>query len=314
MGNAYQRGVVLYGAKRYAMAADEFRRELSEYPNDGPSLAMLSMALGFMGSLPEAVVAARGAVSNAPELAFCHYALAMTQFKSSQRRWFYPRRRTELEESRRSAMEAIRLDQNNADYLSLMAILEAALGNRAEALGWANDALATDPTHVNALRHRAHLLMNLGLQLNATKATADALSAAPDDSSVHATAGWTSLNNCEPAKALAHFRQSLTRDPANKSAATGLSLLNRKTTPYRLAFMRMARGLPQSDAHCATELVSSKRPALRVAIIGGLLALVTVQIIEQISTKKNIEKRSTREAAHVERPLAKSSEQTATAK
>ena len=76
MGIAYERGNLLYGQKRYAMAADEFRKELATDPNNASAMSMLALSLVFDGKREQGLEQARAAVTADPERAFCHYALA----------------------------------------------------------------------------------------------------------------------------------------------------------------------------------------------------------------------------------------------
>jgi len=76
VGYAYQRGMLLYNQKRYAMAADEFRKELAQNPNSALSMAMLALSLVYDRKPNEALTSAQAAIAADPERAFVHYALA----------------------------------------------------------------------------------------------------------------------------------------------------------------------------------------------------------------------------------------------
>src|SRR5579862_8027442 len=78
MGVAYQRGVLLYKQKRYAMAADEFRKDLSETPSSSLAMSMLALSLTYDDKKDSAIPIAESAIAADPERAFCHYALACT--------------------------------------------------------------------------------------------------------------------------------------------------------------------------------------------------------------------------------------------
>lgn len=228
MGNAYQRGLVLYRTKRYAMAADEFRKELSDKPNDPLSLAMLGLSLSFDGRRKEGLEATRQAVANGPDTAYCHYAYAVNITREPRARWFGKfRHRAALKHAIPHAMEAIRLDQDNADFLSLMAAIYLDLSHKRQALQWADKALEADPNHVRASTHRARALMALGRRQTAATTLDNALRVDPENASVHAVAGWNSLGSGQQKKALLHFQESVRLDPTSQYSREGLSAAKR---------------------------------------------------------------------------------------
>jgi Tfp pilus assembly protein PilF len=73
VGIAYQRGMVLYDQKRYAMAADEFRKELAQAPSSALAMAMLALSLNYDYKPKEALAHARAAVGADPERGFVHW-------------------------------------------------------------------------------------------------------------------------------------------------------------------------------------------------------------------------------------------------
>jgi tetratricopeptide (TPR) repeat protein len=233
-GIAYQRGRLLYDQKRYAMAADEFRKELSATPNSGVALGMLALSLMNLGKDEEALEAAKAAVAADPRNGFCHYVLSCViigrptmwrrarsfrLFDVSIPRMKYIRR---LLKAVAPAMEAIRLNPFNADFLALMSAIEFDLQHYRVALDWADRGLAANPRHIRSANLRAKALSALRRFAEARSTLDNALNLDPNNAATHATTGWMMLKQGKNKDAARHFTESLRVNPLDENAKTGL--------------------------------------------------------------------------------------------
>jgi tetratricopeptide (TPR) repeat protein len=245
MGIAYQRGMLLYDQKRYAMAADEFRKELAQFPSSANAIAMLALSLTYDRKQTEGIEIAKSAVAASPQNAFTHYALACAivgpglrfgglksfrLFGASARIFAYRRR---LRKAKAPAMEALRLQPRNPDFLALMSGIELDLKHPREALQWANQGLAVMATHVrcNSLRGRA--LARLGRHYEAREAAKTALSLAPENAATHASSGWTHLQTGDAQTAVQHFSESVRLNPTDPNVHQGLAAAKKQASRAR---------------------------------------------------------------------------------
>jgi tetratricopeptide (TPR) repeat protein len=242
MGIAYERGNLLYRQKRYAMAADEFRKELTADPASASAMSMLGLSLVFDGKQEQGLEQARAAVTTDPNRAFCHYALACATVgmapKFSQlafigvlglltpARWALFGYRRRVKKAKAPAMEAIRLSPENPDFVALMSGLELDLDRPKAALRWAEQGLAARADHVRCANLRAKALSRLGRHAEAKETVKAALALNPDSAQSHATSGWTLLQANEPEKAQEHFEQSVRLNPTDERAIYGLKRSN----------------------------------------------------------------------------------------
>src|SRR5437879_1644509 len=119
---AYQRGLVLYHQKRYALAGEEFRKELAANPQNAWAMAMLGLSLTYDGKGVEGIEQTKHAVAAEPECGFVYYARACALLGPPRGvpigKWRAYRRR--VREARVPAMEALRLEPRNPDFLALL--------------------------------------------------------------------------------------------------------------------------------------------------------------------------------------------------
>jgi tetratricopeptide (TPR) repeat protein len=159
MGEAYQKGLILFEQRRYKLARDEFARELSQQPNDSSALAMIALCLSCENHFADARDTAEQAIALDPLAAFPHYVLASVLYDDDE----YASRRKPLIDhddwakeldrlilAQRSIQEALRLRPRNASYLGLLAFIFYAKHNYDEAIAAADEALAIDPADVIA--------------------------------------------------------------------------------------------------------------------------------------------------------------------
>jgi tetratricopeptide (TPR) repeat protein len=240
--------MLLYDQKRYANAADEFRKELEQNPQSALAMSMLALSLTYDRRPKEALPVAKAAVGTDPERAFCHYALACViigpgrsfgqKLSWAERIWgrmkLYRRR---LRDAKTPAMEAIRLDPRNAELLALMAAIEFDLRRPKKSLEWSEKALACRATHVRSINLRARALAKLGRRDEARQSFQGALALDPDSAVTHAQGGWTHLQLGDRKKAIAHFQESVRLNPNDASGHLGLKAARRAATKgARLTF------------------------------------------------------------------------------
>ncbi len=234
MGIPYQRGMLLYNQKRYGMAADEFRKELAVNPQSALAMGMLALSLNYDRKPAEAMGPARDAIACDPDRGFVHYVMACVMIgppirwtemkvfggiRIMGRLWPYRRR---LRKAKKPAMEAIRLDPHNVDFLALMSAIELDLRHYRQCLEWAEKGLAIRPNHVRCTNLRARALAKLGRANEARQTVQGALALDPESASTHYHGGWTHLQTGDPAKAVEHFRESVRLNPNDQSAHNGL--------------------------------------------------------------------------------------------
>lgn len=231
MGAAYERGRLLYAQKRYAMAADEFRKELSSQPNNAAAMSMLGLSLTYDGQADAGIAAANAAVALAPNLAFAQYALACATIGQPPQPGLSIRRRAQrvaygnrLRQARPAAFEAIRLSPRNADFLALVAAIEFEQRRPREALKWAQEGLACQADHVRCANIRTRALAKLG-HVEAAHETLNATIALdPENAATHATGGWTHLKTGDARQATEHFEEALRLNPNDAQSKRGLDL------------------------------------------------------------------------------------------
>lgn len=253
MGVAYQRGTLLYDRRRYAPAADEFRKELAENPGNAMALAMLALALTYDGRPAEGFARAQEAVAADPDRAFVHYALSCVIVGQGRNRKSESKPRPirkdaeeselRLKQARMSAQEAVRLEPENPDFLALMAAIELDLKHDRTALQWADRGLMARPDHVRCANLRAKALARLGRVVEARQTIDRALAVNPEHAATHATSGWTRLRAGDTKQAIEHFTESVRLNPTDANALRGLQLSRKLRNPLRRIFLGRAAAL-----------------------------------------------------------------------
>ncbi len=211
MSTAFHRGNVLYNQGRYDLAVAEFRRVLSEEPDNTFAHAFLALCLNQSGDKEGSIREADEAVRLAPDAAFCHYVRGHALLAADRSR-----------EAEEAAREAIGLDPGDADYRGLMARVELDRDRWAEALEAADAGLALDPTHSVCLNLRGMALVQLGRKDEAVRTLGSSLADDPENALTHANQGWALLHQGDHARALEHFREALRIDPELEWARLGI--------------------------------------------------------------------------------------------
>jgi tetratricopeptide (TPR) repeat protein len=217
------RAQLLLAQSRPADAERELMQALAERPDDPAALALLALSRSDQRKGPEALEAAEAAIGLAPDHAYFHYVHAVTLHRLDRD-----------DDARRAIGEALRLDPSEPDHFSLLASIELARRNWPAALEAAEQALALNPEHLNAVNLRAMALVRLGRKEEATASVDFALNRAPESGFSHANQGWNCLHRNDPKKAQEHFREALRLEPDLEYARQGmLEALKARNPVYR---------------------------------------------------------------------------------
>jgi tetratricopeptide (TPR) repeat protein len=229
-----ERASLLFGQSRYDLAEKELRQALSEVPDSGPAHALLALCLSRRQQKEEAIAAGERAVGLAPDLAFCHYALADALYHADR-----------LRAAADAIAAAIELEPTDADHFALQAAIRFDQRDWPGTLAAAEQGLSLDPEHVGCTNLRAMALVKLGRKQEAGATLAGALERDPESALSHANQGWTMLEQSRPAEALNHFREALRIDPSLDWARQGVvEALKARHLVYRLMlrfFLWMAK-------------------------------------------------------------------------
>jgi tetratricopeptide (TPR) repeat protein len=224
MSQAFDRGVLLFQQGRHDLASQEFRRGLSEDPDNSLAHAFLALCLSESKQKDEALREADESVRLDPASALSHYARSRVLLELQR-----------LREASQAIKEAIGLDPYDADYRGLLASIEMGRHRWAEALEVAESGLAIDPENTACVNLRAMALTQLGRKAEAAATLGSALADDPENAVTHANQGWAYLHQSDPKRAIEHFREALRLDPELDWARVGMiEALKAKHLIYRV--------------------------------------------------------------------------------
>lgn len=236
MTPAYLSGRRLLEIDRYQEAAAEFRRHLSQEPNDASGHAFLAVCLVELEQHQEAKAEARRAIELDPEEPFVFFAQGLVLLKQNR-----------AAEARDAFREAIRLAPEAAAFHGQLGVAEMHDKRWSQALEAANQGLAFDPEDTVCLNVRSSALTQLGRRGEAASTIQDALAKEPENAWTHANHGWAELHAGHPKVALIHFREALRIEPENEFARQGIvEALKARNIVYRglLSFALWMTRLP----------------------------------------------------------------------
>ena len=228
MGDAYERGRLLFRQGRYKQAADEFRRELAADVGSANAHAMLGMSLLNAGDRTAAEAAMLEAVRLGPDdyALACLYARSPAVAGGVWRKRMTWRSRTpvhrHLHTARGHVLTAVQYEPRNPNYFALLAGIDYDLRAWESAVWAAQQGLAVDPLHA-----RCKTLLGRALAMDGRSAEADqvfrqVLQHHPENAAAHMAQGWHRLRAGRPRQAAEHFRESLRLDPTQPGAKVAM--------------------------------------------------------------------------------------------
>lgn len=219
---------------RWEMARDELQLLLGVEPDHAGAHSMLALCHSHLDDHRQAIEEAERGIAGAPDVPFAHYAHGIALAGANQ-----------AVDAERSVDTAIELDPDNPVYRTFKGRLRLHHREWKQALSCAEEALALDPEHVDAINLRAYALTKLGRPVEAGAAAEAALLQDPNDHRAHANKGWTLLEQGKHVEAMEHFREALRIQPNDEWARDGImNALRSRHLIYRVMlryFLWMSR-------------------------------------------------------------------------
>jgi tetratricopeptide (TPR) repeat protein len=258
MGIAYERGIILFRQKRFDLAAQQFRHELTTTPNQARPHAMLCLCLLNTDHREDAEIEGKRALELDPNLAFGYYALSFVALREDGRRHRVcfainkrdRHRRLYLKRviaSKKLMLTAVELDPGNADFLGQLAALYFDLGDFRSSLATAERGLERLPQHSNCADLRARSLARLGRHQDAIATVDRSLATNPEQAAAHTTRGWLLMKSGRVKEAHEHFLEALRLSPHDKRALIGLKRARSVIRPILGLPRRLLLRLPGGD-------------------------------------------------------------------
>jgi len=233
MGTSFDRGVILYRQKRYVLAADEFRKEISAAPSSARAHAMLGLSLLCSNQREPAEAQVREAIRLAPNDAYGYFAMNFVEmrapkasrFQSFRLRFLQAERAARakrLRAARESMRRALAIEPSNADYIGQLAAIEFDLRRWKPALEHAQRGLSHSPQHRQCSHIRARALARIGRRREAVETTDQTLRIDPEHAPSHITRGWLMYQMGRYQIAQDHFLEALRIAPSDTFAQRGL--------------------------------------------------------------------------------------------
>ena len=208
-----QRAMMLIEQGRFDLALPELKRYVSESPEDGYALTMLSLCYSNLDQDVEALRVAENAVGLQPESDLAHYAMAKAHLSLSN-----------LKAAQKAISEAILLDPEDSSYHALQAVIYVSKSEWQKALGAAQEGLAIDPEDEECNNLKAMALRKSGKENAEEETLSETLRRNPEDAFTHANLGWSFLEKGERDKALNHFHEALRLEPTLEWARDGVMM------------------------------------------------------------------------------------------
>ena len=207
-----RRAQLLLQTDRVDEAVKELRGMISDAPDFGPAYGLLALCLADKdGAIEEADRLARRAVALDPENAFGHYTMSYVLFKQK-----------EYEGADLAIRNAIELEQDDPDYHSFRGSMFLARNRREEAKRMFLEALAIDPDHHQSLTLLSQIESQLGNVEEARRIAAQAVQNSPEDADAHVARGYSFIYSHRPKEAFEAFREALRLEPNSEHARSGL--------------------------------------------------------------------------------------------
>jgi tetratricopeptide (TPR) repeat protein len=299
MGQAYQKGMILYRQRRYRDAVQQFREALAAEPQSTRLYAMLALSLLNDGQPLPAHAVARDAIQLNPDDPFGHYAMSFilprvrTRIPLSARLKFIPsimttqfavRTKLAMDEIKR----AIELDPHDPDYFAHLSFLELRFGKWRASLKSADAGLKLNPNHIECTNRRAFALMLLGRRREAAKEANRALAINPEYAPAHSIRGQLLMRDQQWGEAEGHFRDSLRIDPDDALSRHGLR--SARTLPYFFWYVALPACLvavvaPNTISYCHDALGWDRRSCIPIFAL-EFLALAIIFALGRRVTRR----------------------------
>ena len=211
----------------FATAEHYLREYLEDDPHDAPTTAVLALCVEELGRVEEAEQLAARAVTLEPYLSYPHWVHGGVLLRARR-----------IDEAHAAAMEALRLDPDDADHHALVAQVHGVRENWREMLAVAEQGLAIEPAHAPSANLRALALRQLGRTAESEQAFEEAAMANPLDAFAVAGKGWGDLARGRTADADAAFRDALLFDPTSEWAREGLLAALKSRSPIYRQLLR----------------------------------------------------------------------------
>jgi Flp pilus assembly protein TadD len=222
MGIHFQRGQALFALRRYKEAIAEYQQELGVNPGCAASHSNIASSLINLGRHREAEAEVGQTLQLAPTYAHAFYLLS------------YLKSHEPINSKAQDAiLEAIRLEPSARHFTRLGSLLRQHKKDR-ESLDAADEALALDARHKDALVLRARALESLGRPDEAADVLRHALSIDPEDPDIHKNLGEVALATGDPSEALDALREARRISPTrHHDRAKILDAYSRRVWPFR---------------------------------------------------------------------------------
>jgi tetratricopeptide (TPR) repeat protein len=193
-------------ARRYELAAKEFRAVLAAQPQHALAHASLSVCQTELQRFSQAVESAREAVRIDPGASYGHYALSLSVRRGGGT----------TQEALGTIEEAIRLHPNCSLYWSEKSFILICESRWPEAVAAALHSLSLDPTKVDTILNRAYALTQMGQYEEADRAITRALELQPEYHRAHHFRAILLRQRKMTGTALLHLREGLRLRPTDE--------------------------------------------------------------------------------------------------
>jgi tetratricopeptide (TPR) repeat protein len=199
-----ERAMLLYELSRYQQAAAEFKKALSDDPDDASIHTFLGSCFFYEDRYPEAEAELREGIRLSPDWSESYRILANCCFYQSR-----------AEEGHSLIQTAIQLSPEDPNCFWTLSKLYTLQQNYTAALKAANQGLEINPEHVTCLQAKALVLGSLHRYTEGLDMIKIALNKAPESAENHAIKGYLLYQQNHLQAASDSFKAALSIDPQN---------------------------------------------------------------------------------------------------
>jgi tetratricopeptide (TPR) repeat protein len=206
-----EHAMYLMQLNRFKDAEAEWRKVLSEDPDNAIAHGFLSLTLTSLEKIEDAHLEADAAIGLNPENDF-FYFIKGKAFLADKR---YLNAEVLFQ-------RAIEINPDDADYYSAIAQCRVLRDDKLSALEFSYKSIELDPEDDDNVNLHILILTGLGRHEEAKELMEGVLHRDPHNSYSHSNKGWSELHKNNRKEALIHFREALRLDPENENARIGL--------------------------------------------------------------------------------------------